>query len=240
MGPRPRPRRPAGLGPFVSRNTCPASGWCSPATRAISERPPTARRCRISIVASWRSCRTRTPSCSGSKRGRLDTTTTSPPEAYAPLKRAADAGLVKLFDLGVAYYADASGSTSSPARLPGSARAWLQRDELRRRSRWRSIGSLSPARCSSARPAGLRPGTPANKKWYWAGLPQPPTIRPRAKRLLASIGLTDATATGCSRMPYGRPADSPCHPERAAEPGARRGGIREELTKIRVASTSWR
>ena len=44
--------------------------------------------------------------------GQIDMMTSEiAPEAYAPLKRAADAGKVKLLDLGVGYNADASGST---------------------------------------------------------------------------------------------------------------------------------
>src|SRR2546427_426194 len=55
------------------------------------------------------------------------------PEDYAPLKRAADAGRVKLLDLGVAYDADMLWFNLKPGAFKSDPRAaWLQRDELRR------------------------------------------------------------------------------------------------------------
>ena len=55
------------------------------------------------------------------------------PEAYAPLKRAADRGRVKLLDLGVSRNADGLWFNLKPGALADDPRAaWLQRDELRR------------------------------------------------------------------------------------------------------------
>ena len=66
--------------------------------------------------------------------GQIDMTTDEMrPEDYAPLKRAADAGRVKLLDLGVATTPTACGSTCKPGAFASDPRAaWLQRDELRR------------------------------------------------------------------------------------------------------------
>ena len=67
--------------------------------------------------------------------GQLDMTTTEMrPEDYAPLKRAADAGRLKILDLGVGFDADSLWFNLKPGGLgPGDARAtWLQSDALRR------------------------------------------------------------------------------------------------------------
>src|SRR6185369_14162661 len=66
--------------------------------------------------------------------GQLDMMTSQiTPEAYAPMKRAADQGRVKLYDLGVSRNADGLWFNLKPNAFAGDARAaWLQRDELRR------------------------------------------------------------------------------------------------------------
>src|SRR5262249_58665108 len=66
--------------------------------------------------------------------GQIDSMTSEiAPEAYASLKRAADAGRVKLLDLGVSYNANALWFNLKPGAFANDARAaWLQRDELRR------------------------------------------------------------------------------------------------------------
>src|SRR5438876_7716706 len=65
--------------------------------------------------------------------GQLDMMTTEiSPDAYAPLKRAADQGRVKLLDLGVSRNAPGLWFNLKPGALAGDPRAgWLQRDELR-------------------------------------------------------------------------------------------------------------
>ena len=66
--------------------------------------------------------------------GQLDMMTTEiSPDSYAPLKRAADEGHVKLLDLGVSRNADGMWFNLKSGALGQDARAaWLQRDELRR------------------------------------------------------------------------------------------------------------
>ncbi len=66
--------------------------------------------------------------------GQLDMTNGEiPAESYATLKRAADEGRVKLFDLGVALEPDSFWFNLKPGAFAGDPRApWLQRDELRR------------------------------------------------------------------------------------------------------------
>jgi len=48
--------------------------------------------------------------------------------------------------------------------------------------------------------------TPANKEWYWAGTPQIAYDPAAARRLLASIGLTDRDGDGLLEDAAGRPA----------------------------------
>ena len=65
--------------------------------------------------------------------GQLDMMTSEiAPDAYAPLKRAADQGRVKLLDLGVSLNADGLWFNLKPEAFAGDPRAsWIQRDELR-------------------------------------------------------------------------------------------------------------
>jgi len=114
------------------------------------------------------------------------------PEDYAPLKRAAAAGRIKLLDLGPAYDADSFWINLKPGAFTADPRAaWLQRDELRQAI------SLAVDRQKFADTVFLGAGvpvfgpvTPANRKWFWADQPKTPYDRTRALALLAAIGLT--------------------------------------------------
>src|SRR5262249_55299288 len=66
--------------------------------------------------------------------GQLDMMTSEiSPDAYAPLKRAADQGRVKLVDLGVSRNAQALWLNLKPGAFAGDPRAaWIQRGELRK------------------------------------------------------------------------------------------------------------
>ena len=121
--------------------------------------------------------------------GQIDVMTSEiAPEAYAPLKRAADAGKVKLLDLGVGYNADALWFNLKPGAFAGDPRAaWLQRDELRQAI------SLAVDRKLFADTVFLGaavpvygPETPANKTVVSGGRPSRRTIRQRRRQLLAS------------------------------------------------------
>jgi len=126
--------------------------------------------------------------------GQLDMMTSEvSPDAYAPLKRAADEGRVTLLDLGVSRNADGLWFNLKPGALGSDPRAaWLQRDELR------LAISMAVDRKVFADTVFLGAGvpvygpeTPANKNWYWSGQPRTPHDPAAAKTLLASIGLTD-------------------------------------------------
>jgi len=168
--------------------------------------------------------------------GQLDMMTSEiSPDAYAALKRAADEGRVKLLDLGVSRNAEGLWFNLKPGAFAGDPRAaWLQRDELRRAI------SLAVDRKAFADTVLLGAGvpvygpeTPANKQWYWEGLPQTPHDPAAAKQLLASIGLTDRDGNGTVEDAAGRPARFTLLTQKG-RPSLERGAvvIGEELKKI--------
>ena len=168
--------------------------------------------------------------------GQLDMMTSEiSPEAYAPLKRAADQGRVKLLDLGVSRNADGLWFNLKPGALGQDARAaWLQRDELRRAI------SMAVDRKVFADTvffgAGVPvygPETPANRVWYWPGMPQTPHDPAAATQLLASIGLADRNGDGLLEDAQNRPARFTLLTQKG-RPSLERGAavIRDELKKI--------
>ena len=156
--------------------------------------------------------------------GQIDMTATEvPPESYAAVKRAADSGRLKLFDLGVALDADSFWVNLRPGQFARDPRgAWLQRDEFRRaismavdRKRFAEtvyFGAGEPVD---------GPETPSNKKWYSPDIPKVPYDPDAARRLLASIGASNARFTLITQK--GRPR---------LERGA--AVVRDELKKIGV------
>ena len=171
--------------------------------------------------------------------GQLDMMTSEiAPDSYAPLKRAADQGRVKLLDLGVSRNADGLWFNLKPGALGADPRAgWLQRDELRRAI------SLAVDRKLFADTVFLGAGvpvygpeTPADKIWYWPGLPQTPHDPAAARQLLASIGLTDRNGDGQLEDAQNRPARFALLTQKG-RPNLERGAavIRDELKKIGLA-----
>jgi peptide/nickel transport system substrate-binding protein len=170
--------------------------------------------------------------------GQLDTMTSEiAPEAYAVLKRAADAGRVKLLDLGVGYNANALWFNLKPGAIPDRDRArWLQRDELRRAismavNRQEFIDTVFLG-------AGVPvygPETPGNKQWYWADEPKTPHDPAGAKQLLASIGLVDRNGDGVLEDAGNKPARFTLLTQKG-RPELERGAnvIRDDLKSIGV------
>jgi peptide/nickel transport system substrate-binding protein len=101
--------------------------------------------------------------------GQIDMTMSEvAPEAYAPLKRAADEGRVKLADLGPGYDANSLWFNLKPGAFGDDPRAvWLQRDELRQAISLAVDRTLfaSTVYLGAAAPA-WGPITEGNKKWY--------------------------------------------------------------------------
>jgi len=171
--------------------------------------------------------------------GQLDMMTSQiSPEAYAPIKRAADQGRVKLYDLGVSRNADGMWFNLKPGAFAGDPRAaWLQRDELRRAI------SMAVDRKLFADTVFFGAGvpvfgaeTPANKQWYWSGQPQTPHDPAGAKGLLATIGLSDRNGDGMLEDATGQPARFTLITQKG-RPNLERGAavIRDELKKIGLA-----
>ena len=156
-------------------------------------------------------------------------------EDYAIFKRAADAGRLKLYDVGVAVNADSLWFNLKPGAFKGDPRApWIQRDELRKAI------SLAVDRkvfvdtvyLGAAVPVS-GPVTPGNKAWYVPELPQPEHDAAKAKALLASIGLTDRNGDGRLEDAANRPARFTiltAKGQTALERGV--AVVRDELTKI--------
>jgi len=157
------------------------------------------------------------------------------PESYATIKRAADAGKVKLFDLGVGYNADALWFNLTPGAFSGDPRgAWLQRDELRKAISLAVDRKLfaDTVFLGAAEPV-YGPETPANKQWYW-GHPTPHDPE-AARQLLASIGLSDRNGDGILEDANNRPAQFTLLVQKG-RPNLERAGnvIRDELRKIGI------
>lgn len=158
-----------------------------------------------------------------------------PAEAYAAIKRAADAKTLRLYDLGVGLDAHALWFNLKPGSMASDPRgAWLQRDELRR-----AISMAVDRRLLADTVflgAGLPvygPITPANKRWYWTETPQTPHDPAAAKALLSSIGLADRNGDGALEDAAGRPARFTLVTQKgrtSLERGA--AVIRDELKKI--------
>ena len=142
------------------------------------------------------------------------------PESYAPLKRAADAGQVKLVDLGVGLNPNSLWFNLKPGAFAGDPRAaWLQRDELRQAISLAVDRQLfaDTVYLGAAAPV-YGPITPANKKWNWEGLPKTPHDPEAAKAKLAAIGLVDRNGDGLVEDARDRPArftlmTQKCRPE---------------------------
>jgi len=159
------------------------------------------------------------------------------PEDYAPLKRAADAGRVKLLDLGVAYDADMLWMNLKAGAFSRDRRAaWLQKDELRRAI------SMAVDRDVFANTVFLGaavpvfgPITPANKKWYSPDAPRTPHDPAGARALLATIGLTDRNGDGTVEDAHNESARFTLLTQKGVTSRERGAAvIRDELKKIGV------
>ncbi len=171
--------------------------------------------------------------------GQSDTTISEvPSEAYATVKREADAGKLRLYDLGVGYDPDAFWVNLKPGAFASDPRAgWLQRDELRRAISMAVDRQLFADTVFLG--AGLPvygPVTPANKKWYSPDVPHTSHDPAGAKALLASIGLADRNGDGLLEDAHQTPARFTIVTQKG-RPKLERGVavIRDELKKIGIA-----
>jgi peptide/nickel transport system substrate-binding protein len=117
-----------------------------------------------------------------------------PAEMYAGAKRAAAAGKITLAELGVDRKADGFWFNLRPDAFKGDPRAaWIQKDDFRRAiSMAIDRKAFVDTVFFGAGEPVYGPITPAVKPWYWTGTPQTPYDPEGAKKLLASIGATNA------------------------------------------------
>ena len=124
------------------------------------------------------------------------------------MKREAEAGKLRLLDLGVGYDADAFWINLRPGAFGADRRAaWLQRDELRRAISMAVDRQLfaDTVFLGAALPA-YGPITPANKKWFSPDAAADAARSRRGARAAGSIGLADRNGDGMLEDASGRPA----------------------------------
>ncbi|MBE3132092.1 MAG: hypothetical protein IMZ55_01355, partial [Acidobacteria bacterium] len=112
-------------------------------------------------------------------------------EDYASLKRAADAGRIRLLDLGVGLDPDSFWFNLNPRSKGASPRRlWLRQVELRRAiSHAVDRRAFAETVFLGAAVPVFGPITPGNTRWYDPGLPKVEYDPALASRLLAGIGL---------------------------------------------------
>ena len=168
--------------------------------------------------------------------GQSDMTATEMrPSDYAPLKRQADGGTIKLLDLGDGYDIDGFWINLKAGAFAKDPRAaWIQKDELRHAI------SLAVDRdlflntvYFGAGVAAFGPVAPANKKWYSRDVPHAPHDLAQAKALLASVGLTDRNGDGMLEDAQNQPARFTVITQKGRTDRERATAvIRDELKKV--------
>lgn len=130
-----------------------------------------------------------------------------PPEELVSVRRLAEGGRLQLRELGVSLDPDFLWVNLAPARrAAGGRRAWLFADDFRR-----AISSAVD-REAFVRTVLLGAGTPTsrpitsgNKRWYHAGLSDVAHDPASARRVLASLGLSDRDGDGMLETADGEP-----------------------------------
>ncbi|MFB3853435.1 MAG: ABC transporter substrate-binding protein [Vicinamibacterales bacterium] len=128
------------------------------------------------------------------------------PEDYGTLKKAEDAGRVRLMDLGVGLDADSLWFNLRRDKADAS-RPWLQARDLRHAvSHAVDRNAFADTVFLGAAVPIFGPVTPGNKTWYWPDLPTQPFDRARSRELLAGLGLADRNGDGVLEHKSGKPA----------------------------------
>jgi peptide/nickel transport system substrate-binding protein len=233
-GPATPPSEIVGLGPFVLKEYQPGQRvvlvknpryW---RTEGADGRLPLLDRLTLEIVPDQNAELLRLQSA------QIDFTQTEVrPEDYATLKGAANAGRLRLVDLGVGLDADSFWLNLRPGKASGS-RSWLQRVELRRAiSHAVDRRAFAETVFLGAAVPVYGPITPGNARWYAPDLPRFDYDPAEARRLLASLGLADRNRDGVLEDRSGMPAEITLVTQKgntAVERGA--GFIRDELAKV--------
>ncbi len=236
-----RPGDIVGLGPFVLRDYRPGERlvfernpryW---RTDAAGGRLPYLDHLTLDVVPDQNAELLRLES------GQADTTQSEVrPDDYAVLKRAADAGRVRLMDAGLAFDSDCLWFNLKPAANGDPGRPWLRSLELRR------AVSLAVDRQAFVNTVFLGaaepiwgPVSPSNRTWFPPPSALAPPVRPydpeAARALLGRLGLRDTTGDGLLEDANGRPVRFALVTQKgntALERGA--GVIRDDLKRIGV------
>jgi peptide/nickel transport system substrate-binding protein len=156
-------------------------------------------------------------------------------EDYLPLKRVADAGRLKLIDLGPGIECDALWFNLSAKKAKDPASAWLQRVEWRQAiSRAIDRKAFADSVFLGAAVPVFGPIGPAFTQWYMPDLPHANYDPAEAKRLLGSIGLDDRDHDGVLEDSRGTPVRFALITVKGnvLERGA--GVIRDDLRKVGI------
>jgi peptide/nickel transport system substrate-binding protein len=120
------------------------------------------------------------------------------PDDYAPVKRVADQGRLKLLDLGVGPDADAFWFCLKPEAWAKNPKfSFVQRREFRQAiSHAVNREQFAETVFLSAAVPVWGPITPGNKPWFWPNVPRYPYDTSRATTLLRGLGLEDRNGNG--------------------------------------------
>jgi peptide/nickel transport system substrate-binding protein len=156
------------------------------------------------------------------------------PEDYLPLKREADAGRLRLIEIGSSL--DTHLLWFNLAGPRSDTRAWLQRSELRHAISYAvdRDGFVRSVYLGAADPA-WGPITRANAEWYAADAWETPHDPDRARDLLAGIGLRDRDGDGTLEDDGGAAVQFTLLVQKGVT-GSERGAavIRDDLARIGV------
>jgi len=160
------------------------------------------------------------------------------PEDYATLKRQAEAGRLRLEDVGIGLDLDSLWFNLKPAaKARDPRRAWLQSGELRhaiseavdRRAFAESVflGAAVPSYGAVS---------PGNTRWYATDVPADPYDPGAARTLLAGLGLVDGNGDGMLEDRSGAPVRFTLLTMKGNSPLERGAAfLREELRKVGIS-----
>ena len=159
-------------------------------------------------------------------------------EDYAPIRRAAEEGRLRLIELGVGPDADAFWFCLKPDATRADPRAvFVQRPEFRKAiSHAVDREAFAETVFLGAAVPVWGPVTPGNTRWFWPDVPRYPPDEARARALLRSIGLEDRDGNGVVEDDSGTEARFTVITERGIgwyERGT--AVLREELGRIGIA-----
>jgi peptide/nickel transport system substrate-binding protein len=171
--------------------------------------------------------------------GNVDLTSTElRPDDYAPVKRAADQGRLRLRELGVGPDADAFWFCLKPEAWAGNPKfAFVSRPEFRRAiSHAVNREQFAETVFLGAAVPVWGPITPGNKPWFWPDVPRYPYDVSRARELLRGLGLDDRNGNGIVEDVRGTEARFTVITQRgntALERGA--AALRDQVAKAGIA-----